>query len=187
MLKNFKDFSNEKIIIDLTNEKIIPQALFEADDYKYGCVMAYFNVDNWNEITNMINKEDLTAGGLEDEPHVTILYGLHNGIKHDDLLTKIRSFPNISIDLQTISLFENDKFDVVKFDIDNNALNQLNAIVSEYEHTTDYPEYHPHMTVAYVKKGEGKKYVKTLDVPIKLTSTYYIYSLSNGNKIKIDI
>ena len=189
MLKKFTDFTTNlnKITHPLKEGASIPSYLYESESYKAGCLMSFFDNDTWSDITSVIDKADLHEKGIEIEPHVTILYGFADTIDLDNLLTKVRGFPNITVDLQSISVFENDAFDVVKFDIINDSLTELNDIVKEYEHENEYPVYHPHMTIAYVKKGMGQKYIQNLDLPIKLTSTYYIYSLSNGNKIKIDI
>ena len=32
--------------------------------------------------------------------------------------------------------------------------------MKRFPHTSDFPNYHPHMTIAYVKKGTGKYYIK---------------------------
>ncbi len=50
-------------------------------------------------------------------------------------------------------------------------------------HTTDYPDYHPHTTIAYVKPGEGKKYVGKIDKPIMVKPNKIVYSKADGSKI----
>ena len=45
-----------------------------------------------------------------------------------------------------------------------------------FENTQTFPEYHPHMTLAYVKPGTGKKYVSNLDEPFEVTFTKGVYS-----------
>lgn len=164
------------------------QFLNETDEsHKFGCVMAYFDTNKWDSLIHIIDQKDLANGdkSLELEPHVTILYGLHNNINHSKVLETIRSFPNVSVFLNNISLFEND-VDVVKFDIKNDMLASLNNELLEFPNSNKYPIYKPHTTIAYCKKGTGQKYVGNI-LPIKLTSTYYIYSLADGTKYKIDI
>mgnify|MGYP003352094323 CR=1 FL=1 len=38
-------------------------------------------------------------------------------------------------------------------------LNALNKQLCKFPYTNDYPDYKPHITIAYVKKGLGKKYL----------------------------
>jgi len=51
--------------------------------------------------------------------------------------------------------------------------------MAEYPHTTDYPDYHPHMTIAYVKKGMGKKYAEDLK-DFSITPDKFVYSKIDG-------
>jgi hypothetical protein len=67
----------------------------------------------------------------------------------------------IRIKLGATTLFENDDkpYDVVKIDVESADLAHLNSwVANKLECTDKYPEYHPHITLAYVKKGLGKKY-----------------------------
>ena len=62
-------------------------------------------------------------------------------------------------ELSNIGIFENDDYDVVKVDIKSPDLHRLNKQLSDnLENTDEHPVYHPHLTIAYVKSGEGKKY-----------------------------
>jgi hypothetical protein len=53
--------------------------------YDYGCVMLYFDFPLMDKIHNVIDPKDIyyeegdRSFGLEDEPHTTLLYGLHEG------------------------------------------------------------------------------------------------------------
>jgi 2'-5' RNA ligase len=58
-----------------------------------------------------------------------------------------------------VSLFENAKYDVLKFDVENPVLAEINTELSKLPHTTNFPDYHPHATIGYLKPGTGKKYV----------------------------
>lgn len=171
-IKNYKDFINEK------------------QNHSYGCVMAYFNIANWGKITNLIDIDDLyiedgdVSYGYSKNPHVTLLYGLHNDIDHSKVISMVKAFPNVAVELKTLSLFENDEYDVLKFDIENDLLANLNEQLKAFPYTSNFPIFHAHMTVGYCKKGTGKKYLNMIK-PIQLASHYYIYSLSSGEKIKI--
>jgi len=169
----------------------------KGDNYDYGCVMLYFDIKKtvWTKFQDMIDKDDIytedgdQSYGLEYEPHVTILYGLHADINDSTIKELIDGMNRVELKLREISIFENEKFDVVKFDIIGESKKKLSAMNGEFAklpHTTNYPDYHPHSTIAYVKPGTGKKYIKTLtgDDIITVNPTQVAYSKADGSKIK---
>jgi len=169
----------------------------DGDSYDYGCVMLYFNIDksSWGKIQDLIEDEDVYTEdgdqgyGREDEPHVTILYGLHASIPDSDIEELIEDIKPTKLTLKKISIFENDKFDVVKFDVigvSEGRLSDMNKKFAELPHTTDYPDYHPHATIAYVKPGTGEKYVQMLSGKDSLvvSSDTVTYSKADGGKEK---
>jgi len=144
-------------------------------DTTKGCVMLGVSPTNldWSNIISQIDDEDLyTEGdnfGKEFEPHITILYGLHldEGVRKQILDHYSKNFPNIAIIAKSVSLFENEKYDVLKYDIEvTPELAELNKFLTDnFAFTNSYPEYHPHCTLAYIKSGEGKKYCDKFSVP----------------------
>lgn len=135
-------------------------------EIKYGCLMVSMDLPRWEEILKMIKPEDLYTEeegyGLEKEPHATILYGLHKEVTAQDVF-KLITKP-VSITIKKISIFENANkpYDVVKFELESQDLQVLNSRTKKFPFTNDYPEYNPHCTIAYVKKGTGKNYIKEL-------------------------
>jgi len=165
------------------------QFLNESIQYKFGCVMLEVPVSNWEEIISSINQEDIYEKegenyGVQKNPHVTILYGLHDEVSLDQVKSVFEDFDGgVDIKIEGIGTFENKDFDVIKFNVlKNESLQKLNYRLSEFPNSNEYPEYIPHITIAYVKKGCGKKYddpnyryeVKNL--------TDVCYSMSNGSK-----
>jgi len=163
--------------------------------FEYGCIMVFFNLPAMEEIHELIDEEDLYTEdgprkyGLEDEHHTTVLFGLHDEVDPDDVLdiantvAKNHASPII---LKNASLFENERYDVLKFDADAEWLNLANKVISQlFPFTTDHPEYHPHCTIGYIKKGLGKKYVNLLNgKEFEVTPTHFVYSLPpDGEKI----
>lgn len=137
-------------------------ASFQKIAYGYSCVQCSLPREIADEIYEWglqnIPDEDLAADGRESDIHVTVKYGLHG---HDPF--ELRDFlfgkEPIKIKLGRLSLFCNDEHDVVKLEVDSPELHQFNKLVSDnFEHTDTHPDYIPHVTVAYVKKGLGKKY-----------------------------
>src|ERR1017187_10177149 len=128
---------------------------------RLGCVMVFLDIDKdkWNELQDSIKEEDLylpegeSGYGKEDDPHVTILYGLDADIPDEDIENEIKNIKAPEIKLGKVSSFENVKFDVLKIDIVSNDLHELNKKFKEFPFKSDYPDYHPHCTLAYVNKG----------------------------------
>jgi len=71
---------------------------------------------------------------------------------------KIAGHGRIEATLGKMSVFENDKYDVLKVDVTGESLHDLNGKLSELPNEQTFPEYKPHLTIAYLKKGEGAKY-----------------------------
>jgi 2'-5' RNA ligase/AraC-like DNA-binding protein len=167
----------------------------EGQDVKieYGALMLNFDIKKWKEITSIIEEDDVydePTFGVETEPHVTILYGFHEEVtaKEVEDLLKEKHDPadDIEIELLGISHFETPKYDVVKFDVKSDKLTELNKLVKKLPFTSDYPDYQPHMTISYVKKGRGKKYDEKIDEPIKLKSNNIVYSTVDSVKTTIN-
>lgn len=162
--------------------------------YQYGCVMAYLNIPNWESLTSYIDEEDLYKPenkrfGLETEPHVTILYGLHSDVRDEDVLNVFKNVKSsdINFDIMGIDIFENKEFDVIKMNVKSPTLSLLNGELKKLPHTSDYPDYKPHITIAYLLPGRGRKYIQP-DYKFKFNQVKkVIYSKPNGEKIEISI
>jgi 2'-5' RNA ligase len=184
--------------------KIIP--MFEdfltektEDSYEAGCAMLYFDFPKISDIHSKINEDDLyteeedRSYGLEDEPHCTLLYGLDPNVTLNQVTQKINDNIFSPLLATNASLFENDKYDVLKFDMryptkGEAFLHKCNKSLCELPYKTDYPDYHPHMTIAYLKPGMGKKYVDMLkNEEYELEPQHAVYSEANGTKTKIKI
>lgn len=128
---------------------------------EYGCLMVYLDEDSANEIRQFcqdtFNPEVLAEYGIEDEPHITCQYGFHGDVTPEEITEFINKTNNpISVNLNTVTRFENDEYDVIKVDVDSDDLHKLSDEIREHFRgrlEITFPEYHPHMTLAYVKKG----------------------------------
>jgi hypothetical protein len=157
------------------------QFIKESSGYKYGCVMIDIPVSNWNEITSTIESDDVYnepgdhTYGIQKDPHVTILYGLHEEVTDEMVKSVFEDFDGeVSIEVNGIDIFENKDYDVVKFNVvPDGDLLELHNRLSKFPNSNEYPDYKPHITIAYVKKGTGKKYV----------NPDYKYSVKNANKV----
>jgi SPP1 gp7 family putative phage head morphogenesis protein len=95
---------------------------------------------------------------MEDEYHVTVRYGLHD-LDPDRVQLLISQHGPIRAELRSVSLFRNSDADVLKVDVDSRDLESVNAHLGIIPNTTTHPDYHPHLTLAYLKPGTGYKYV----------------------------
>jgi 2'-5' RNA ligase len=167
--------------------------------YTYACAMMDFDFPDLKEFHKAIDKEDIFEGepeekgkyGLEKDSHVTLLYGLHDEeVKPEEVKDICTSFEYEPLTLTNLSIFDNPKYDVLKFDVKGKLLYDCNKKLVKLPHTTDYPDYHPHATVAYLKPGKGKKYVKEFkDKEYEVVPSGIVYSRSEGKKLhwKIDL
>jgi len=97
--------------------------------------------------------------GRENEIHVTVLYGIH-GDNSSGSRKIVKDFAPFKATLGAIDVFDtNPQFDVVMVKVNCPKLHELNKkFTANLSYTNKYPIYKPHVTIAYVKKGEGKKY-----------------------------
>lgn len=161
------------------------QFIKESSGYEYGCVMVEVPVSNWDEITSYINPEDVYTGcddthGIQENPHLTLLYPVIESVKYEQVKDVLQSVldKEIIIEIDGIDIFENDKFDVVKFNIkSNDYLNKIHdKLKSKIPNDDKFEIYKPHITIGYTKKGTGKKYIKKYNHSAKSNQITYVNS-----------
>lgn len=166
----------------------------ENRKHEYGCVMLYFDFPEIKEIHNIIEKNDIyidpedDSYGLESEPHTTLLFGLHEGVSTEDVDNVLGNHTYESCKIHNASIFKNQQYDVLKFDVEGEGLKDTNKELRQFPYTSDYPDFHPHMTIAYLMPGTGEKYTKLLgDEEFWLMPQHAIYSKTDGTKDKLSI
>jgi len=113
-------------------------------------------IDEVARLQSLLDKGDVLE--LETKPHITVLYGLHTE-DYEDVAPILDHHGIIYVELQTLSLFQSEEQDVLKFDVKSPGLQRLYDRLCLLDHTSNYDEYHPHLTVAYLKPGTGHKYL----------------------------
>jgi hypothetical protein len=170
------------------------QFIKESSGYEYGCVMIEVPVSNWDELTNSIDPKDVYTGGddshgIQEYPHLTLLYGLEKGVTEEEVKSVIDNFKGeIKIEIDGINLFENDQFDVLKFNVvSDSGLQELHDELSKLPNNDKFPTYKPHITIAYLNKGEGKKYVNP-NYKYSVKNIYdIVYSSPGKEKVYFEI
>lgn len=156
----------------------------------YGCVMVFFKKnDNFTKLLDEIDEDDIYTDdddgyGLTplDEFHVTLLYGLHKDVSDEDIEEVVKDIKRPEIEhYKTTSLFKN-SYDVLKLNIKPSGLVKYNTLLKKLPHTSTYPDYHPHMTLGYIKKGKGQKYIQKIN-NLNIVASHIIYSKIDGSEI----
>lgn len=163
--------------------------------YRKGCLMLKFPDQGWDEACKtLISEEDLYKDaeggyGFETDPHITVLYGFdqkYTGEEVQESLNNFLSTNPIRVRLKGISCFENENrpYDVVKWDVESEDLELLNSYLkTQFDYESEFDQYIPHMTIAYVNKGEGKKYeIENEKVSTIYNLNGYVYSDTEKNK-----
>lgn len=127
--------------------------------------------DIWNQLPDeeLYYDENFPGDyGIEKQSHVTLVPCLENSVDLNALKRYLRPLYEYPLLLTNVSAFtNNDNYDVLKCDVANDILNATNKrICADFPTFTEYKEYHPHMTVAYMKKGLTDKYHKDIVIPL---------------------
>jgi 2'-5' RNA ligase len=112
------------------------------------------------------------------------LYGLHT--QQLKSITDKITFKPVKFKIKNISLFENEKYDVLKLGIESKDLNELNSeMCKKLPFTSSYPDYKPHCTIAYLVPGAGHNYTKLKNelVGKEFTSERFIFSNKFSDKV----
>lgn len=138
-----------------------------ANNYPLGCVMVDFLFSNWDELLNSIDNDDVyisnvRPSGKQKRPHLTLLFGLKPEVTPEEVLKCFDGFQinDFKVEVKGVSIFENAEFDVVKLGIvKNDKLLEIHNKLSTLPNEDSFPNYIPHITLAYLKSGRGKKYI----------------------------
>lgn len=187
-----KEMFPEKAKEERYKRKSIEDGQKDLGPHEFGTTQ--FNItgeiaDKIRAMTARISDEDLAEDGREEECHVTVKYGLHTD-DPQEVAERVHDFGVVEISLGTTSLFTtDDEYDVVKIDVVGGRLHELNHLISGTMEATDtHKDYAPHITLAYVKKGEGKKYAGMSDVAgLKVYCNELIFSSADGERTTIPL
>lgn len=134
----------------------------DMSDEELGCVMLEAppaSAKLVKEIQANIPVSILTGDGLDNWPHVTVFYGT-SATEIEKIVSEVKEFKATEITFGNVSVFNCEKYDVLKVEVESSSLRKMNArIKSAFPSKQTHLDYKPHMTVAYIKKGSGGKYL----------------------------
>lgn len=148
----------------------------------YGCLMAKVDGPNSKKIVEFGNKiinEDILFDeggeyGREKTPHITIKYGFDPDLTELEIRKLIKGIKPFQVSIHKLSLFDtNPRYDVVKFDVDSPILRQIRKLCDKYPNRDEYPQYHPHLTIAYVQKGSFQSTDRNITMSVRINEIYY--------------
>jgi len=129
-------------------------------------------------LSSEIDEEDLYVeeadGGYEKEPHITVKYGFTT----DDVKGAKEVLKGEKKGIAMIlgaDYFNGEEYDVVKLTVSSEDLERIHNCFCKLPHEDQFIHYNAHITIAYVKKGKGKKYKGkfNLDKPFEFKEVYY--------------
>lgn len=147
-----------------------------------GCLMAMVPKEYCSLLFNfgkkLVPEEDLYTKdgefGREKECHVTILYGFTRNLTELEVRRIIQGVKPFNVNIVGISKFTPpQEFEVVKFDIESPAMTDLHNKCKQFPFKSDFPDYHPHLTIAYVLKDKFTHSKEGLNIPIPITEICY--------------
>jgi 2'-5' RNA ligase len=135
--------------------------------YPYSCVMALCPKeldDLLKELSEAVVPDeelysDKYTKGRPTDMHVTVLYGIREAECDERVLKALSGLDKPTYRITGFSMFDTDpSFDVIKLGVESQDLHDMNeALVEEFpDNANTFPNYVPHVTLAYVKKGLGK-------------------------------
>ena len=126
--------------------------------------------------------------GREEKMHITVLYGLRDERpdKAKEILEKEKA---VKLKLGKISAFDTSgEYDVIKIEVNSPGLHKLHRLLQALPHEDSHPKYNPHVTIAYVKKGKGKRIIGNGMFDGELIETNKImFNSKNGEKTEIKL
>ena len=124
----------------------------------------------------------------EGHPHITAKYGLKT-TDPDEVRQILAGNRGGKVKFGKTSIFEKDDCDVLKVSVTSHALHAVWKSLSKLDNEDQFKEYVPHATLAYLKKGTGKKYknLETLEgMEFTFDEVVFEDKKDNATDIKLD-
>lgn len=121
-----------------------------------------------------IDPDDLSDKGLEDDHHVTVLYGITDDDVPDSLAHILSNRHSFNVFCNRASVFKRPECDVLKINVSSGEIEELHReVAATVSHDPLHDSYVPHITLAYLKPGTGEKYTnitnELMGEPVRLS------------------
>lgn len=131
-----------------------------------------------------IDKEDIVK--IEDEPHVTIKYGIETN-RVEEVAKAIGKFIPIRVMFGATKMFmasSANPTDVLKIDVFGMSLKKLRKRIEDNIDTNDvWRTYYPHVTLAYLKEYAAMQYIGSNPlIEGKFVTDKVVFSPAYGDK-----
>lgn len=127
--------------------------------------------------------------GRENDPHITVLYGIKSSDpkKVKEVLKKYKPF-KVRLGLVT-SFKDNKEYDVLKIDIEASDIQKMHYDIEKHvDNDNSYPTYAPHATLGYLKKGFVDNYIGDETFRgVEFLADVVSFCDHDGKKIKIHL
>lgn len=144
--------------------------LASREEFEFSIVEAVYGGDLTRQILEFVEEkikpEDVAeqAGGKELKPHITILYGIKERKPPIPKLQQvIQNHPALnSVKWLGLSKFEAQDHDVLIIQVESEEAQQLFKDMNNIfpDNVNSWPDFKPHTTLAYMKKGKADKYIQ---------------------------
>lgn len=167
---------------------------------QYGTVMLGATIPNWeSQHLAQIEAQDIydtpaaygLERGLEHDPHCTLVYGFYiDKTDPQEIKAVMKSFFPLKVKIKEIGGFRLKDCDVIKYNVPNKeelkVWRERLLRFPNYQFRTDYK---PHITIAYVNSGTGRKYLKKLDegFDIVFNKAIYCYTANQKDNIVVEL
>lgn len=156
-----------------------------AEDKYSGCVMLNIIPDSFTEFK--IDKKDLVESEYDGVHHVTLLFWLNIDVSKKDIIDKI-DYKGQKIKTKGMKVFEWEENDVLVVEVEPEKwLTDINAQLRELDYKNDFPDYTPHVTLGYFKKGEAEKYIGKNFDSLEIQGTDIVYTSSADSTANVII
>lgn len=133
---------------------------------------------------------DEAGYGRDMEPHITALYGIKTA-EADAVKACVAGYGTVTACLGEISAFIRDEkpYDVLKAEVDSPALHRLHHLIkASVDCDVQWPDYNPHVTVAYLKKGMAAQYIGNKRFAgLNMAFDKLVFSSHTGDKTNLSL
>ncbi len=136
-----------------------------------------------------INAVDLAPGDLEAQPHITVAFGVPEGITLDDVARALAGTPPISVTFGGLATFsEGDDGVPLHVEVNSPDLQQLHArLVDALRIIDTHASYTPHVTIAYIQPGSEPTYLADASPLAGRTAVFHTVTFSDRERNQTDV